>query len=250
MNGWETLIVEKQNGAAVVTLNRPEVLNIYNMAMRDELYEVLSAFSLDDDIRAILICGAGEKAFCAGADLKEFLTAPPPTAAREIRFDDDLWRLFTTLPQPIIAAVHGYCLGSGLEIALYCDLILAAEDASFALPEVGLGIIPAAGGTQTVPRTVGIGSALAMILTGRWIGAKEAERLGLVNRVVPKDRLWTEAEKTAWQIASLDPRAVRTAKEVVLRGRELPLDQGCALERRLAVRLLSKPDPLSRAEGI
>jgi enoyl-CoA hydratase/carnithine racemase len=237
MNAFETLILEKKETLGLIILNRPEVMNLHNMAMRDELFEALSAFRLDEDIRVILIRGAGEKAFCAGADLNEFLTAPPPTAAREVRFDSDLWRLFTTMPQPLIAAVHGYCLGSGIEIALCCDLVLASEEARFGLPEASLGIIPAAGGTQTVPRAVGMGPALEMMLTNRWINAAEARRIGLVNRVVPRKRLFSEAEQTARLIADKNPRAVRAAKEAVLRGLDLPLDQGLELERRLALRL-------------
>lgn len=237
MNDFETLIFEKRGWIAKVTLNRPEVLNIHNMAMRDDLFEVLSAIREDDEIRVVLFKGAGEKAFCAGADLKEFLSAPPPIAARDVRFDADLWNLFTRMSQPLIAAVHGYCLGSGIEIALCCDLVIASEDAQFGLPEVGLGIIPAAGGTQTVPRAVGTGPALEMMLTNRWIKAEEALRIGLVNRVVTKDRLFTEAKETADRIAAHDPVVVRSAKQAVLRGMDLPLDQALDLERRLALRL-------------
>lgn len=239
MNDFETLIYEKAGLIAGITLNRPEVLNIHNMAMRDDLFEVLSAIQEDDEIRVVLFKGAGEKAFCAGADLKEFLTAPPPTAAREVRFDTDLWNLFTHMPQPLIAAVHGYCLGSGIEIALCCDLVIASEDAKFGLPEVGLGIIPAAGGTQTVPRAVGNGSALEMMLTNRWIDAAEALRIGLVNRVVTREELFMEAEETADRIAAHNPRIIRLAKEAVIRGLDLNLEQGLELEKRLALRFSS-----------
>jgi len=237
MNAFETLIYEKRGLIGGVTLNRPEVLNIHNMAMRDDLFEVLSAIREDDEVRVVLFKGAGEKAFCAGADLKEFLTAPPPTAARDVRFDADLWNLFTNMPQPLIAAVHGYCLGSGIEIALCCDLVIASEDAKFGLPEVGLGIIPAAGGTQTVPRAVGNALALEMMLTNHWIDAAEALRIGLVNRVVSKDRLFAEAEESADRIAAHDPKVIRSAKKAVLRGLDLSLDQGLELERRLALRI-------------
>ncbi|MBI4765702.1 MAG: enoyl-CoA hydratase/isomerase family protein [Deltaproteobacteria bacterium] len=237
MSVFETLILEKTGFTATVTLNRPQVLNIHNMAMRDDLFEVLSAIREDDEIRVVLIKGAGEKAFCAGADLKEFLTAPPPAAAREVRFDADLWNLFTHMPPPLMAAVHGYCLGSGIEIALCCDLVIASEDAKFGLPEVGLGIIPAAGGTQTVPRAVGYGPALEMMLTNRWIDAQEALRIGLVNRVVTRKELFPEAEEMAEGIAALNPRMIRLAKEAVLRGLDLKLEQGLELEKRLAMRL-------------
>ena len=237
MSVFETLIYEKKNSIAVVTLNRPEVLNIHNMAMRDDMFEVLSAIHRDDEIRVIIFKGAGDKAFCAGADLKEFLTAPPPTAARDVRFDSDLWDLFTTMPQPLIAAVHGYVLGSGIEIALCCDMAISSEDAKFGLPEVGLGIIPAAGGTQTVPRAIGANRALEMILTNRWIDADEALRIGLVNRVVSKDQLESIADESASRIANRDPLLVKAVKEAVLRGLDLQLDQGLELERRLNYRL-------------
>jgi len=237
MSIFETLIFEKRDAIASITLNRPEVLNIHNMAMRDDMFEVLSAVKEDDEIRAVMFQGAGDKAFCAGADLREFLTAPPPTKAREVRFDSDLWDLFNHMPQPLLAAVHGYVLGSGLEIALCCDMVIAAEDARFGLPEVGLGIIPAAGGTQTVPRAVGSNRALEMILTNRWIDADEALAIGLVNRVVPKDRLEAAAHEAAGRIASHNPKVVRSVKEAVLRGLDLSLDQGLDLERCLHSRL-------------
>ncbi|MBN1664940.1 MAG: enoyl-CoA hydratase/isomerase family protein [Deltaproteobacteria bacterium] len=234
---FETLIVEKADTVVVITLNRPDVMNIHNTAMRDELYEVLSAIREDDETKAVLFRGAGEKAFCAGADLTEFLTAPPPATARAVRFDADLWELFTTMPQPLICAVHGYCLGSGIEIALCCDIVFASDDARFGLPEIGLGIIPAAGGTQTVPRTVGGSAALDMMLTNRWLTAHEARRAGLVNRVVPRERLLTEAHAALRRIAARNPRTVRAAKEAVNRGLDLTLAQGLELERRLVLAL-------------
>jgi enoyl-CoA hydratase len=234
---FETLIYEKTDAVASITLNRPDVLNIHNMAMRDDLYALLTAIREDDGVRAVLLQGAGETAFCAGADLTEFLSAPPPAAARAVRFDADLWELFTTLPQPLVCAVHGYCLGSGIEMALCCDWVIASEDARFGLPEVGLGIIPAAGGTQTVPRAVGSGATLDMILTNRWLDAREARRAGLVNRVVPRDRLRPEAEEAVRRLAVRNPDAVRAVKEAVNRGLDLTLDQGLELERRLAVGL-------------
>jgi len=237
MSTFETLIFKKKGPVAHVTLNRPQVLNLHNMAMRDDLFEVLTAIKADDDIRAVVFKGAGEKAFCAGADLTEFLTAPPPTLAREVRFDRDLWGLFISVPQPLIAAVHGYVLGSGLEIALCCDIRIAADDARFGLPEVGLGIIPAAGGTQTVPRTAGLGRALDMLLTNRWIGADEALEAGLVSRVVPRESLLNEAEETAGLIAGYDPLVLKTVKQSVLRGLDLPLPQGLEMEATLAKKL-------------
>ena len=234
MGNFETLIYEKSDNIAYVTLNRPQVLNIYNIRMRDNLYEVLQAIRDDPEVRVAIFKGAGEKAFCAGADLSEFLTAPSPVIARQVRFGRDVWGLFLSLPQPLIAAVHGYVLGSGIEIALCCDIRIASEDARFGLPEVGLGIIPAAGGTQTLPRIIGRGRALEMLLTSRWLTSGEAFQFGLVNRVVPKDELLDTAVELAKKIASYDPMAVRNAKQAVVRGSDLPLTEGLDLERRLA----------------
>jgi len=231
---FETLIYEKSDSIAYVTLNRPQVLNIYNIQMRDNLYQVLQAIRDDPEVRVAIFKGAGEKAFCAGADLSEFLTAPSPVIARQVRFGRDVWSLFLSIPQPLIAAVHGYVLGSGIEIALCCDIRIASEDARFGLPEVGLGIIPAAGGTQTLPRIIGRGRALEMLLTNRWLTSGEAFQFGLVNQVVPKDKLLNTAVELAKKIASYDPKAVRNAKQAVVRGSDLPLTEGLDLERRLA----------------
>jgi enoyl-CoA hydratase len=237
MSGFETLIYEKKDEIAYVTLNRPQALNVYNIRMRDDLYQVLGAIKDDPEVRVVIFRGAGEKAFCAGADLSEFLSAPSPAAARQARFGRDVWGLFLSIPQPLIAAVHGYVLGSGIEIALCCDIRIASEDAKFGLPEVGLGIIPAAGGTQTLPRTIGIGKALEMLLANRRLTAEEAYHAGLVNQVVPKNKLLETAEEMARKIASFYPMAVKNAKQAVLRGLDLSLLEGLELERRLALGL-------------
>jgi enoyl-CoA hydratase/carnithine racemase len=237
MSGFETLIYEKSDFVAYVTLNRPQALNVYNIKMRDELFEVLSGIKDDPEVRVAIFKGAGEKAFCAGADLSEFLSAPSPVVARQVRFGRDVWGLFLSLPQPLIAAVHGYALGSGIEIALCCDMRIASEDAQFGLPEVGLGIIPAAGGTQTLSRAIGPARALEMLLTNRWLTSAEAHRIGLVNRVVPRDKLLKTAGDLAMKIASLDPLAVRSAKQAVVRGMDMSLADGLNLEKLLASRL-------------
>ena len=237
MTAFDTLLYEKQDGVAYVTLNRPEAMNAYNIQMRDDLYQILSAIKDDDEVLVAIFKGAGKKAFCAGADLSEFLSAPSPAVARQVRFERDVWRLFLNIPQPLIAALHGYVLGSGIEIALCCDIRIASEDSRFGMPEVDLGIIPAAGGTQTLPRTVGQGKALEMLLANRWISAEEAYRIGLVNRVVPIDELLKAAEEIAKKIASCNPTAVRYAKQAVVRGLDLSLADGLDLEKRLASRL-------------
>ncbi len=237
MNGFETVIYEKKGPVAYVTLNRPQALNAYSVRMRDDLFEVLSAIKADDEVRVIVVKGAGDKAFCAGADLTEFLTAPSVVKARRIRGVRDLWGLFLALPQPLIAALHGYVLGSGLEIALFCDLRIAADDAVFGLPEVGLGIMPGAGGTQTLPRVMGLSRCLDMLLTNRRLNADEAHRWGLVSRVVAREGLLPLVDDLALTIASFEPEAVRRAKEAVLRGSDLPLRDGLDLEQRLASQL-------------
>lgn len=233
---FDTLIYAVEDGLAMVTLNRPAALNAYNMRMRDELYQTLSAVRDDAEVRVLVIRGAG-RAFCAGADLTEFGTAPSPTAARRIRFARDVWSALYHLRVPTIASLHGYAFGSGLEMALLCDLRIAAQGTLFALPEVRLGMIPAAGGTQTLPRAVGSSYALDLLLTGRRVGTEEALHRGLVTRIVPSDQLTAETHALASDLASLDPRAVLAIRQAVRGGTDLPLDHGLALEARLAATL-------------
>jgi enoyl-CoA hydratase len=239
MSDFEVIIYEKQDGIGYVTLNRPQAMNAYNLRMRDELYQVLGAVRDDPEVEVVIFQGAGEKAFCAGADLTEFLTAPSPVVARQVRRERDIWGLFLSITKPLIAALHGYVLGSGIEIALCCDIRLASEDARFGLPEPGLGIIPAAGGSQTLPRTVGVAGALEMLLSGRWVTAEEACRLRLVNRVVSRTGLMLEAERIAGKIRAHNPLAVSYAKQAVTRGLDLGLKEGLELESRLGSRLLA-----------
>ncbi len=233
MSNFEVIIYEKRNNIGYVTLNRPQALNAYNIQMRDELYQVLGAIKDDSEVRVVVFAGAGERAFCAGADLTEFLTAPSPVIARQVRWERDVWGLFLSIDKPLIAALHGYVLGDGIEIALCCDIRLASEDAQFGMPEPGLGIIPAAGGTQTLPRTINKAKALEMLLTGKWINAEEALRLKLVNQVIPRKELLPRAEELANKIAAYDPIAVSYAKQAIIRGLDLSLEQGLELEARL-----------------
>jgi enoyl-CoA hydratase/carnithine racemase len=236
MSGFETVIYEKNGSIACVTLNRPQALNAFSVQMRDDLFEILGAIKVDDEVRAVLLKGAGDKAFCAGADLREFLTAPSAVKARHIRSVRNLWRLFMSMPQPLIAALQGYVLGSGIEIALFCDLRIAAPDVVFGFPEVTLGILPAAGGTQTLPRILGLSGALDMLLTGRRLNAQEALSKGMVNQIVPREKLLHAAEELAQKIASYDPVVVRNAKQALIKGMDMTLDQGLDLEWRLAVK--------------
>jgi len=239
MSNYEVIIYRKQDEIGYVTLNRPQALNAYNLQMRDELYQVLGAIRDDPEVRVVIFQGAGERAFCAGADLTEFLTAPSPTIARQVRWERDVWGLFLSITKPLIAALHGYVLGDGVEIAMCCDIRLASEDAQFGMPETGLGIIPAAGGTQTLPRTIGRAKALEILLTGRWIKAEEAIRLKLVNRVVPRADLLPEAERLANKIKGHSPLAVSYAKQAITRGLDLSVEQGLELEARLGHHLLT-----------
>ena len=245
-NNFQTIIYEKKDGIGYITLNRPQVLNVYNLQMRDELYQALSALKDDSEVRVAIFKGAGERAFCAGADLSEFLTAPSPVIARQVRWERDLWGLFLSLPQPLIAALHGYILGSGIEIALCCDIRIASDDVRFGLPEVSLGLIPAAGATQTLPRTIGRAKSLEALLAGRWFDAEEAYHIGLVNRLVPRKELLSTAEAIARRIISHPPQAVRYAKEAVKRGLDMTLEEGLELERQLATSLLSTEGALER----
>ncbi len=237
MSDFEVIVYEKKDGKGYITLNRPQALNAYNMQMRDELYQVLEAVQDDPDVRVVIFKGAGEKAFCAGADLTEFLTAPSPTIARQVRWERDVWGLLLSISKPIIAALHGYVLGDGVEIAMCCDIRVASEDAHFGAPEVGLGIIPAAGGSQTIPRVTGRAHALDMLLTGRWVKAEEALRMKLVNWVVVRGDLLATVEKLADKIAGYDPLAVSYAKQSVTRGLDLSLGQGLELEANLGRQL-------------
>jgi len=239
MSDFETIIYEKQDGKAYITLNRPKSLNVYNVRMRDELYEALQALRDDSEVRVGILKAAGDRAFCAGADLTEFLTAPSPVIARQVRFERDVWGLFLNIRKPLIAALHGYVLGSGIEMALCCDIRVASEDAQFGVPEMGLGIIPAAGGSQTLPRAINRGYAMEMLLSGRRIKADEACQMGLVNQVVPRTELLSAVDVIADKISSYDPLVVSYAKQAVIRGLDLTLAQGLELEAQLGFRLLS-----------
>ena len=237
MSGFTTLRYEKRDGIAVVTLCRPETINAFNVRMRDELSEALSAARDDAEVRGLLIVGDGERGFCAGADLTEFGSAPSQAIARYVRWARDLWTALAELPKPTMAAVHGYCFGSGLEIAALCDLRIASQDAVFALPEASLGLIPAAGGTQSLPRIVGLPRAMEMALTGRRVTSGEAVRAGFVDWLVPREQLHVVAEARLRDVASAPAEALALAKRAVIEGADLTLAEGLRLERRLAARL-------------
>src|SRR5439155_1435283 len=209
----ETLLYEKTSeGLAWITLNRPDVLNAINMQMRDELWDLMHAVRDDPDVRVVIFKGVGNRAFSAGADISEFGTAPSYVEARGARRDRDLWGFMLSLDKVLLAAIHGFALGAGIELPMCCDFRIASEDVRLGLPEVGLGYIPSAGGTQTLPRHVPPGIAMTMILTGDPIDAETAYRYGLVQRVVPRDRLYSEAEALARKVLAQPAQAVRLSQ--------------------------------------
>jgi enoyl-CoA hydratase/carnithine racemase len=226
------VLYETDGPVAIVTLNRPEVLNAYNVAMRDGLFEALTAVRDDPTVRVMILRGNGP-AFCTGGDVREFGTAPSPVVARAVRFQRDVWGTLKGLSKLTLAAVHGYAVGGGFEMALLCDLCLAAADTRFALPEAGLAMIPGVAGTQTAARLLGVGRALDLVLTGRTLSAREAHELGLAIRVVPRTRLDRAARALARRLAALDPALVARLKRVVDDGLDLSLRNGLALEQRL-----------------
>ena len=235
MSAFETVdYVKRDDGIAILTLNRPEVLNAFNVQMRDDVYEVLTAVRDDPDVRGLLVMGAGERAFCVGADLTEFGSAPSQGIARDVRFERDVWGLWLSINKPMIAAIHGYCLGSGIEIASVCDIRIAADDATFGMPEVGLGLIPAAGGTQLLPRLLGPGRALDLLLSGRRFTAADALRYGLVTQLVARPDLEATAISLLSDILRAPDTALAAAKRAIVEGADLALPQAVRLERRLA----------------
>ena len=233
MAQFETLIYEKHGAVARVSLNRPNVLNAYNIQMRDDFSQALAAVADDPTVGALLITGEG-RAFCAGADLTEFGTAPSQVVARSVRWQRDVWGQLLGLDQPVVCAVHGYCIGSGLEIALLCDVRIAARDTVFAMPEIQLGMIPAAGGSQTLPRSAGPSRALDILLTGRRFDAQEALKLGLITRMVDVDDLAAAGMDLAETLASVPRPAMAAAKQALSRGLDLDLREGLELETRLS----------------
>jgi len=243
---YETILYDAADGVATVTLNRPEVHNAMNDRMRRELTDCFDALASSDVARVVVVAGAGERAFSAGADIREFVEPQVPVRFRESRRRVDFRQAMDRCPQPIIAAIRGYALGGGLELALACDLRIASEDAQLGLTEVNLAIIPGGGGTQRLPRLVGRGRALEMILTGMRIDAREALRIGLVERVVPAPGVLPAARELARALAEKAPVALRYAKEAVVKGLELPLADGLRLENDLATLLRTTED---RVEG-
>jgi enoyl-CoA hydratase len=245
----EPVLYEVADHVATVTLNRPQVRNAMNTALREAMMERFTALAVDDDVRVIVVTGAGDKAFSAGADIREFVEPLVPTQFREQRRRIDFRQAMDRCPQPIIAAIRGIALGGGLELALACDLRIVGDDALLGLTETNLAIIPGGGGTQRLPRLVGRGKALEMILTGMRIGAAEALRIGLVERVVPAAEVMTAALELARELAGRAPLAIRYAKEAVVKGLGMSLDDGLRLEGDLSTLLRTTEDRLEGARA-
>ncbi|MFZ2089122.1 MAG: enoyl-CoA hydratase-related protein [Desulfobaccales bacterium] len=236
------ILLTKSQGIATLTFNRPEKLNALNQDMTLELRQALDDVSQDPGVRVLILTGQG-RAFMAGADVKTFLGVNPLTARRFVqRAHDFLFRL-EALPIPVIAAVHGFALGAGFEIALACDFIYAAESAKLGLPEITLGIIPGAGGTQRLTRLVGRSLAKEIIMTGRMLEAGEARSASIVAQVFPEDRLYEETLKTAQTLAQKGRLALEAAKKAVDRGADVDLRNGCALEVDLFALCFASSDP-------
>ena len=233
----DCVLYEKRGAIAWITLNRPEVLNAINLEMRDELWTILHAVRDDPDVGVAVFTGAGERAFSAGADISEFGTAPSPAEARWARRERDLWGMMYEMSKPLVAAIHGFAYGAGCELSLLSDIRIAADDTRFALPEVSLGYMPSAGGTQTLPRTIPFGVAKEMVYSGRPIDAQRALDLGLVYRVVGRSELEEAATEVASALAGSPATALQGAKDAMRRGAEVPLEEALQIERSIAARV-------------
>lgn len=245
----DLVLLDRAEGIAWITLNRPEAMNALSMAVRAALPAAIRAAEADPEVRVLVLRGAGERAFCAGADIKEFVEVPSPPEYRQQRVHDSWIAAFDQTRKPIIASIHGVCLGGGLEIALACDIRIAAEDALFGLPETSLGIMTGVGGSQRLPRVVGMGAALDMILTGERIAAARAREIGLVTRVVPRAELHAATAALAAHLAARPPLAMAFAKEAVRSAMDLPLRDGMRLEVDLLTHLLNTEDRLEAARA-
>lgn len=226
----KNVILEKENNIGIISINRPDALNALNSDTLSDLKTAIEQVKNDDEISIVIITGVGEKAFVAGADIKEMKDMSPLEARKFMHFGQSVFNDIDNLPKPTIAAVKGYALGGGCELALSCDMIIASEKAKFGLPEVSLGIHPGFGGTQRLPKLIGSAKAKELIFTGEMIDAQEALRIGLVNKVVPIGKVMEEAKVLAQKILKNGPIAIRLVKSAINAGLNVPLEKGLAYE--------------------
>jgi enoyl-CoA hydratase len=242
----ETILEQREGRVAVLTVNRPDKMNALNEQVRTDVMAALAALEYDDAIAVVVLTGAGEKAFIAGADIGEFAGRTPFDQRYAMR-SPRIFDVMAAFPKPVIAMINGFCLGGGCELAMSCDLRVASDKARFGQPEINLGLIPGGGGTQRLPRLVGAGHAMRMVLTGEMIGAAEAREIGLVEMVVPHDELRARTLELAAKIAGKSPLALRVAKEAVRASQRLSIEDGIAYERDLFCLCFSTAD---KEEGV
>jgi enoyl-CoA hydratase/carnithine racemase len=239
---FDHLLFERDGAVAIVTINRPKVLNALNAQTLDELYRVIVELKQDERARVVILTGAGDKSFVAGADINELAVQTPTSGREHALAGQHVLDAIENMGKPVIAAINGYALGGGCELAMACTLRIAADTAKLGQPEITLGLLPGYAGTQRLPRLVGTGKALEMILTGALVGAEEAQRIGLVNRVVPAALLMVEARKLADQLATSAPIAMRYIISAVNKGVEMPFAEACQYEATLFGLIASTDD--------
>jgi len=239
---YQTIAVAREDATGIITLNRPEALNALNSRMVTEIVDALNGFEKDESVRCVLMTGS-ERAFCTGADIKEMAGVTAVDMIKTNHFFP-LWDRVGTYPKPIVAAVSGFVLGGGLELAMSCDVVVASETAQLGQPEIDIGVMPGGGGTQRLAKAVGKYKAMEMILTGKRIGADEARTLGLVSRVVPKEAYLDEAKKVAREISSKSPIGLKLAKMAVNKAFETGLSEGLDFEREVFYLLFASEDHL------
>jgi enoyl-CoA hydratase len=242
----ETLLVEREGRVAIVTINRPDKMNALNDQVRNDMLEVLGQIENDDAVGVVVLTGAGDKSFIAGADIGEFAGRSPFDQRYSMR-SPRIFDVMSSFPKPVIAMINGFCLGGGCELAMSCDLRIASEKARFGQPEINLGIIPGGGGTQRLPRLVGLGHAMRLILTGDLIPAAEAKEIGLVDMVVPHEELRAKTLELAGRMASKSPVTLKVAKEAVRASQRLAIEEGILYERDLFCLCFSTED---KEEGV
>ncbi len=242
----ETIIRDQDGRVAIITVNRPDKLNALNQKVRDEVLAALDEIANDDSVGVVVLTGAGEKSFIAGADIGEFEGRTPFDQRHSMR-SPRIFDVMASFPKPVIAMINGYCLGGGCELAASCDIRIASDKARFGQPEINLALIPGGGGTQRLPRLIGLGHAMRLILSGEMINAEEAQQIGLVEIVVPHDELRSVTMELAGKIAAKSPLTLRVAKEALRASQRLAVEEGLLYERDLFCLCFSTAD---KEEGV